>query len=590
MMPSARPIPRSLWVLLLIMLPATAVLYGSTVSGWWCCDDSQLLKFAITYSPWQYFAVPEIWREMVNSTLSPLDVLAYDFDHALFGFRPSAFYAHNLLSIGLAAWTVYLVTRQWTDRAAIAVAAGLLFLTGSPVAISSEQLMGRNYIEGLAAFLLAVYLFVRAAREQRPGLAAWAGMAYAVSATAKEIFLPLGLVPFLLPVGPLRLRARLGWPFLLVMLLYIPWRSYMLGNALGGYQPAGSWLSLQTLQIIGQQLLGIPGWMLPPWGVVAAGAALGLGAWLIPHRQRLPVLLTAALVLGLLLLPLLALARHPGLNVHRYFLTLWTAFAIVVPLGLARLAGHDKPWWRALALGLTVVLAASAWSVTSRTVDAWRLLAREQATQGKALVTTGAETVVYLTPVSAGWSTSGLIDLRPEMGVPGTPPLIAADEIELAGLALAGKKVLRYSPEQDQMKDITAEVPALLAQWRARLAPAPLSVLFEYDHRVHTIRWQIGTEQPSRLTYLGSYLGQIGRVELPLQSAMRLPPSHVDTCFRLRLDATDGRIAYTPALSFPPADTRGLSRLRWSGTPVPMDAAQPGCAISATQQAAPVSR
>ena len=103
---SARPIPRSLWVLLLLMLPATAMLYGSTVSGWWCCDDSQLLKFAIRYSPWQYFTVPEIWREAVNSSLTPLEVLAYDLDHALFGTRAAAFYVHNLLSIALAGWAV----------------------------------------------------------------------------------------------------------------------------------------------------------------------------------------------------------------------------------------------------------------------------------------------------------------------------------------------------------------------------------------------------------------------------------------------------------------------------------------------------
>ena len=579
----ARPMPRSLWVLLLMMLPATAVLYGSTVSGWWCCDDSQLLKFAIKYSPWQYFTVPEIWREAVNSSLTPLEVLAYDLDHALFGTRAAAFYVHNLLSIALAGWAVYLVTRQWTDRAGPALAAGLLFLTGSPVAISSEQLMGRHYVEGLVAFLLAVYLFVRAAREQRPGLAAWAGVAYALAATAKEIFLPLGLLPFLLPVGPLRLRARLGWPFLLVMLLYIPWRAYMLGNALGGYQPAGSWLSLQTLQIIGQQLLGVPAWMLSPWGVATGGAALVVGAWLVPPRQRLVVLLAAALVLGLLLLPLLALARHPGLNVHRYFLTLWTAFAIAVPLGLARLGGHDKFVWRAVAPVVVVVLAASAWGVTSRTVDAWRVLAREQATQGKVLVAAGADTVVYLTPVSAGWSASGLMDLRPAMGVAGTPPLMVADDIELAGLPLAGKKVLRYSREGDQMTDITPQVPALLAQWRARLAPAPLTVAFEYDYRLHTIRWQVGAEPGSRLTYLGSYLGQIGRVELPLQSAMRIPPSYIDACFRLRLDGPDGRIAYTPTLAFPPADAQGLSRLQWSGTPAPADAAQPGCTIRATR-------
>ena len=580
---SLRALPPALWVLLLLMLPVTAVLYGSTVNGWWCCDDSQLLKSAIKYSPWQYFTIPDVWREVVNSTLSPLDVLAYDIDLALFGAWPPAFYAHNLLSIALAGWAVYLVARQWTDRAGPAVAAGLLFLCGSPVAISSEQLMGRHYIEGLAAFLLAVYLYVRAAREQRPGLAAWAGVAYAISATAKEIFLPLGLVPFLLPVGPLKLRLRLGWPFLLVMLLYLPWRSYMLGHAFGGYQPAGSWLSLDTLQLVTRQLLGVPGWILTPWGVVAAGVALAWSAGLVPRQQRLAVLLGAAIVLGLLLMPLLALARHPGLNVHRYFLTLWTAFALVVPLGLARLGAHSSAWLRAVPLGWAAVLAASAWVTTDRAVQAWRVLAREQAVQGQALVSANANTVVYLSPVAAGWSASGLIDLRPAVGAAGTPPLMVADEIELAGLSLAGKKVLRYSPERNQMMDITPEVPALLAQWRSRLMPATLSVVFEYDHNHHTIRWQVASDPAARLTYLGSYLGQIGRVELPLQSAMRIPPSHIDACFRLRLDRPDGGIAYTPALSLPPPDAQGLSRLRWSGAAAPAHAAQPGCEIRATR-------
>ena len=300
---------------------------------------------------------------MVNSTLSPLDVLAYDFDHALFGFRPSAFYAHNLLSIGLAAWTVYLVTpmdRSRRDRGS----RGLAVSDWVPVAISSEQLMGRNYIEGWRPSCFAVYLFVRAAREQRPGLATWAGMAYAVSATAKEIFLPLGLVPFCCRWGRCGC-ARLGWPFLLVMLLHIPWRSYMLGNAFRWYQPAGTGSACRRYQIIGQQLLGIPGWMLPPWGVVAAGAALGLGAWLIRTASACRCC-SLRPQLGLLLLPAGALARHQAECAPLFPDPVDGIRHRGAALGLARLAGHDKPWWRALALGLTVVLAASAWSVTSQ--------------------------------------------------------------------------------------------------------------------------------------------------------------------------------------------------------------------------------
>lgn len=580
---------RTALVLFLAMLPATLLLYGGTLTGWWCCDDSQLLKFAIKYSPWQYFAVPEVWREAVISSLTPLEVLAYDIDHALFGTWAAGFYAHNLLAIALTAWTVYLAARQWVDRPGPAVAAGLLFLAGSPVAMGSEQLMGRHYIEGLAAYLLSVVLFVRAAREQRPGLAAWAALAYAVAASAKEIFLPLGLVPFLLPVGPARRRLALGWPFLLVMLLYIPWRAYMLGHAFGGYQPAGSWASLETLRAVALQLLGVPGRMLTGWGIALGAAALTAALWAAPARQRVPVLLGAGIVFGLLLAPLLALARYPGLNAYRYFLTLWTAFALVVPVGLARLGGGQSPWLRAAPLAVAAVLGVSAWLTTGRMLEVWRPAAIEHAVQGRALATAGAGAVVYLTPTAAGWSASGLIDLRPAMGRFDTPPLMVGDEIELAALphggGPAGKQVLRYDYGRQRMADITAQVPAQLAQWRGRLARMPLDLLFEYDHRSQTVRWRMaqGDRGPAggRLTYLGSYLGQIGRVEVPLQSAMRIPPSYVDACFRFRYDAPGGGIAYTPPLSLPPPDAQGVSRLRWQGVFEPADAARAGCAIQA---------
>lgn len=604
---------RAALVLVLLMLPATLLLYGSTLTGWWCCDDSQLLKFAIKYTPWQYFAVPEVWREAVISSLTPLEVLAYDIDHALFGTWVAGFYAHNLLTIALAAWAVCLAARQWVDRPGPALAAGLLFLAGSPVAMGSEQLMGRHYIDGLAAYLLAVVLFVRAAREQRPGLAAWAGLAYAVAASAKEIFLPLGLVPFLLPVGPLRRRLALGWPFLLVMLLYIPWRAYMLGHAFGGYQPAGSWASLETLRAVALQLMSVPGRMLTGWGIALGAAALVAALWAVPARRRLPVLLGAGIVFGLLLAPLLALARYPGLNAYRYFLTLWTAFALVVPVGLARLGaaggalaegsgvlaagggpgaapGADLArLLRAAPLAVAALLGLSAWVTTGRMLQDWRPAAVEHAVQGRALATAGADAVVYLTPTAAGWSASGLIDLRPAMGRSDTPPLMVGDEIELAALpglgGPAGKQVLRYDYGRRQMADMTPEVPALLAQWRSRLARMPLDLLFEYDHRSQTVRWQLAPGEAAaaggRLTYLGSYLGQIGRVEVPLQSAMRIPPSYVDACFRFRYDAPQGGIAYTPPLALPPPDAQGVSRLRWQGVFEPADAARAGCAIKA---------
>lgn len=54
-----------------LIVAATLVLYSRALGNWWCCDDTQILKHAVQYSPYEYFFVPAAWRALIVSSLTP---------------------------------------------------------------------------------------------------------------------------------------------------------------------------------------------------------------------------------------------------------------------------------------------------------------------------------------------------------------------------------------------------------------------------------------------------------------------------------------------------------------------------------------
>lgn len=532
----------------------TFTLYGATLNGWWCCDDPQILKHALQYTPWDYFAVPAAWRALIPYSLTPWLTLAYDLDHLFFGLDPFGYYLHNLLVIALCAWLIFLLARQWVSGW-YAVGGAVLFLVGAPVMVAAHQLMVRHYMEGLLFCLLAFWLLLRWVHEGRSCWGFFAAIAFAVAVTAKEIYLPLGIVPFLLPLDSFRQRLRAGWPLVLVMLLYLPWRWYMLGDLVGGYTPAAA-LGRHDLASALNQFAGIPAQLFAwPW-LPLSGLLLCFGLALRQIRQSwLPLVLYLPLAL---LAPLIPLARHPGLGAgsERYFIALWA----VLTLGAALLAGSVAAGrsirfhlFGALVMAL---LIGSGWyrAVTVRAALLPHL--QEQAVQGRALVTAQQSDVIYLTPAVAPWYISGIIDLQRELGRKLPPPALVSDEIDLSRHIAAGSRILCYDPATQAMVDGMAQVRQQLAVWQGRLRQSPLSVMMEFDPQTKTIRWQLGPAARGQYTLLP----QIGRQPLPPQGALRMERPPPDAVYRIRYDAPGGWIAYSPPLHFVPR-ANGVSRL-----------------------------
>lgn len=550
----------SILVFLLSTLLVLA-LYGDILQGWWCGDDPQILKHALSYSPWEYFTVPAAWRALIPYSLTPWLTFTYDIDQMLFGFNPIGYYAHNLLIIVLCACLVHQIARQWVDDL-YAAGAAVFFLVGSPVMAASQQLMVRHYVEGLFFYLLALLLIIRALRKGADRTVWLAGFAFAIAATAKELYLPLGFIPFLLPMGSLKQRLKTAWPMLLVMLLYVPWRWYMLGDVIGGYTPSGDF-KWGDLMAIGHQFAIIPGlvFFTQPWfGVTVFGIVICL--ILIWHYADKRVLALLFILPVLLFMPLIPLVRYPGLGAssERYFIAIWTTIVLTAVLVLGSLVKGRAAWFRLCTFMVAILLGISVWSKTRQVLFHIRSNSQEQYVQGRALVTSDSHDILYLTPVVPSWYIKGLLDLRKQMGQPSPPPFVVADELNLSETPVTGRRLLRYEQAKKAMVDCTSQVPEMLLDWRKKVRPAPLTAAVEFDAATKVIRWLLGPYEKGTYTYLSD----MGQQQITSRGVLRMEKKP-EGSLRFRYDSPEGWIAYTPSLHLVSDGGRRYG-VAWSGT------------------------
>jgi hypothetical protein len=555
---------------LVLAIGAVFALYGNSLQLWWCCDDPAILLHAQRYAPLEYFTVPSAWRALIPFSLTPWLSLAYDLDMALFGYEPRGFFVHHLLTLAGCAWLLHRIAARWAGDAA-ALAAPAIFLVGVPVAQAAQLLMVRQYLEGLLLFLLAIWWAVRALDGGPRPLRWLAALAFAAAITAKEVFVPLGFIPLLLPIGRFRQRLAMAWPWLLAMALYVPWRGHMLGTLVGGYTPAadipGNLFgdAVAAFATVPAMLWNAPLVAFAGLGVLAAAAA-----W--RHGKPPGALLLAWAVLPpvWLLAPLLPLVRFPGLS-ERYFIIPWAALSLGCALALAH-AWHGRPRWvQAALLAAVLAVVVPAW-LQSRPVAQAALPGNTLFRAiGSAYLERDAPTAIWGDPAVPAWFVQGLEHLRPAMGRTAPPPLSVADESDLAAYAQAPfpQPVLRYNNQQQGMEDIHAEIPAMVQRWRERLAPTELSVDVGYDAYRQALEWKLAAPAGTSFAVLSNGTA----TAVPGQGQLRMD-KQPQGCFRVRVTHADGRLSYSPLLAWPaasgpahtaPAQGAAVARTRWAG-------------------------
>lgn len=470
---------RQPWFVPIILAAITLVMHHSALNGFWRFDDGWLLGFITCYAPEEYFLIPSITREISYAFVTPWLPLTYDINLTLFGLNPLGYYAHQLVSLSLAAYMSFTLLRLWVNLG-WAVFGATLFLIGLPTVYIAQELMTGHYLEGLIFACIAIYGFVRTMRGNSRYWLLLGILGYALACTCKEIYVPIPILLLALPEDDWKKRLRFAAPFLMVTLLYLCWRIIVLGTAVGGYAHEQSkhvfslskillaYIKLPTL-LFRHNLLGY-----------LALAALAILLFFNTTRRGWWLVLGAA---GALLFPLAPLAILGLLETPSHYLFLiWWAVA----MGVAVLAGGD---WRYLArhlrLALVAFIGVAAFQASRAETKALIINIKPlEALYRFALTNKPTDNVL---PSSVSWDSSwqyarfiyeGFLSAASSCSIPPPHPKLLSSVEAIAATRPEKVHLYRYDTGCSCIKEVTSTIPELLSTFLPKSENRSLKIIF----------------------------------------------------------------------------------------------------------------
>jgi hypothetical protein len=236
-----------LWTIILVLLLIAAVPYLRVLPAYFVADDLALIP-PYLHKPGSAFAFA--WNAItsmqdVHTTFyRPLPFITFWTETQVWGLRPSAFHATNILLHALSTVLIFVIARALVTgpRADLAAAAGAVLFAIFPRRVEPVAwISARPDLLCTAFALLCAWLYIESARRQDWRLLAGSTLAFWGALLSKEAayLLPVALV--LVPVPWTKEDAGRGrkWPWLLPlvvsMALYPLVRRYALGLWVGGY-------------------------------------------------------------------------------------------------------------------------------------------------------------------------------------------------------------------------------------------------------------------------------------------------------------------------------------------------------------------
>lgn len=327
-------------------------------------DSPILLAQAVQYSPLEYFTSPHAYSFLSYNNFTPLVTASWDVDYTLFGLEPQGFRIHQLIALGILLGLIYLLLYQLSNSVLSTTLFCFTAMTMPSAYFVLDVMVNRHYIEGMIFSIMCFMLFTRYCRG---GGIVWllaSAACYAVSITAKEVYIPLPGILFFLYEGNFLQRVRRILPFAITLALYLGLRLYIIGGA-GGYSSADASIDLLgNTALLGTVMLQVVAGLLPH--PVQSFLIVGLFLVLfIAQVRRMNFTSTMALLIGLfgLLLPMLALLPllAAGIVLPRWVF----APAVVLILYLAYLCS-GTPYRKLALLVYFIAFAGSAQAYYTR--------------------------------------------------------------------------------------------------------------------------------------------------------------------------------------------------------------------------------
>ena len=515
-------------------------LYGSVLGGFFMGDDPAILWACAERGVPAYFVDPSAWRAFSQANFTPWVIASFGADWHVFGLAPLGYYWHQLTSLAIVVVLGYAVVARF-HAPWVAALGTCLFVASVPAATTSQWLMTRHYVEGLAFALLAVLLFLAAVARGSTGLAWCAAAAYLAATSAKELYVPLVVVLPFLAAGAWRQRLRSLLPSVAALVIYVAWRMWMLGAAhfLSGYGSLGS----GQRGGIALRLQSATGWTLPVvWAVL--GVVLLAHALQRPRRGEWPALGTVVLACAAVgpLLPVLGLLEARMLLAVSFLLAVWFAVALS---GFAR---------GAIGAAAVVAIGVAALAVCSAAVAGsppWndRSSVGRYRDEGRFMLEQGRPGQTLLSPVGPPWYYKCLGKLRQKVGG-GESPSVCYDVCFCKGLTGSAAVELRGGM-------LTPLAPTIEG---CAGSGAPLSAEMTYDPD-GTLSWRLG---PYRVGEWSAF-DEVGYATIvPPEGATSLWLSE-PASFAFRYTSPEGWFAVSPPLVVDPSKpgSDGVARVSW---------------------------
>lgn len=510
-------------------------LYGNVTYLWWTYDDTQLLKHSILYNPFQYFFEPHIWQRLSSSFLSPLLVLSFDINKALFGLNPEWFYIHHLVIIWLCGMMFFIVLRRWVERF-FAFTGTLLFFISSPLAVLSQQLMTRHYLEGLLFALISIHLFVKGLDKEDKKQSYFSAFMYLIAMTAKEVYVPLIFALLVLPLSNWKNRFKYLLPHAVVLFLYSIWRWYMLGTPVGGY---GYEMEIQNILLLPYTIINFLFDLKSISGIVAS-AVLIVFLIVFWFKQRRAALF--GIWIGLLaMLPIMTVAHTPA---HRYFLVIWVVITVFFVF-IFRFTWHSKPVFKMLCVCMILSIVFQTISQSLRNWNENLLTANQMSAEGKFIFgEANSISDILRKPAFEGHYLDGVNWLKYNYYHDKRVSGWFYDDIYLCENNLEGKRVFEYSLKEQKIMDITTSIPLIVNNYCTKIKnDAPLFIKGKYSKNI--VSWELGPYDSGKYSFILG--GMHTKRDIPQKGSLRVNFKDY-IVFRVRYESPDGWITFSPYL------------------------------------------
>ena len=207
------------------------IYYVPLLNSYFASDDTEWIWFAATKSIYQILFSPENYRAINSSNFTPLLGLSFKADWKLFGMNPAGYNVHNLISLVAAGGAFFVFMRLFCSSFVALLGLILFFL--NPIVMSVYSWSStRQYVEGMICALVSLTLYVKTDREAK--VSVMSGFFCLLSVLYKEVYIVLPFVALVISKATLTRRFRSIAPMFFAIMLYIPWRLWILGGV-GGY-------------------------------------------------------------------------------------------------------------------------------------------------------------------------------------------------------------------------------------------------------------------------------------------------------------------------------------------------------------------